>query len=88
MRSLLVQKERTASCGGGAGEAIYEIGDAASWAVEARTRSGARWWRWLGSWRCCCTLWANGQVYDPLYNLQGEVQAAQAKAKGKGKTAA
>ena len=33
------------------------------------------------------TLWANGQVYDPLYNRKA-VQAAQAKAKGKGKTAA
>lgn len=33
------------------------------------------------------TLWANGQVYDPLYNRKA-IQAAQAKAKGKGKTAA
>ncbi len=34
------------------------------------------------------TLWARmGRVYDPLYNRKA-VQAAQAKAKGKGKTAA
>ena len=33
------------------------------------------------------TLWANGEVYDPLYNRKA-VQAAQAKAKAKVKTAA
>jgi transposase len=27
----------------------------ASWPVGARTPSGARWWRWRGNWRCCCT---------------------------------
>ena len=59
------------------------FGDAASWSgggKNAKRRTVVAVARKLAV--LLHTLWANGQVYDPLYNRKA-IQAAQAKAKGK-----